>query len=481
MATEKNLKKLTIHKLKKKTYNALAEKPVDELVMLTDVGGQVAEITEASADYVGEIVQYVGETNDTYTNGFFYKCVETDGVYSWTQVNVQEGGGGASLPDQAGNAGKFLTTDGTTASWSDKPLVNKADNDSDIPYKLRIASNSPSSNSNRYVAIGHGANVTDSDYGIAIGTTWNESGLYSASVSKALRGIAIGYLSQTSNAATVSIGNNVKADGLRAIALGEHAEAVASHAIAIGGYTGGSGKPLASAAGAIQIGCGRTLRSPNIWENSDADTFKVGNENGNFEIMSADGTIPTDRYTITPTTAGTYVPKLTIAEDGTATREWGTESGGAGGDYLLKTDAAATYLPLSGGSIQYLTLTNNANYIGFKLSGSYKVSMRPLNPEMLTTTAGLGLSQTILSFGWDDWSARFRLFLDTGTQKLFPNADNSFSLGLSERRWNNVYTHKLNNGADLIVPTEGGTLARIEDINAAVGDISTALTAILGE
>lgn len=44
-----------------------------------------------------------------------------------------------------------------------------------------------------------------------------------------------------------------------------------------------------------------------------------------------------------------------------------------------------------------------------------------------------------------------------------------------------AYITKLNNGADLIVPTEGGTLARIEDIDAVVGDISTALTAILGE
>lgn len=30
------------------------------------------------------------------------------------------------LPDQTGNTGKFLTTDGSTASWSDKPLVNTA-------------------------------------------------------------------------------------------------------------------------------------------------------------------------------------------------------------------------------------------------------------------------------------------------------------------------------------------------------------------
>lgn len=406
MATEKNLKKLTIHKLKKKTYNALAEKPVDELVMLTDVGGQVAEITEASADYVGEIVQYVGETNDTYTNGFFYKCTETDGVYSWTQVNVQ--GGGASLPD----------------------LLNKATRESSI--KIIDAKN---------------ADV--------------ESDL--SGVDK----VVLGYKATGAGlSSVVAIGAWSSAGGDCSVAVGKTATTKADFGIAIGPWA------YAKARKSIQLGSG---------DNYDANTFKISNDNGNFEMMSADGTIPTDRYTTTPTTAGTYVPKLTIAEDGTVTREWGTESGGAGGDYLLKTDAAATYLPLSGGSIQYLTLTNNANYIGFKLSGSYKVSMRPLNPEMLTTTAGLGLSETILSFGWDDWSARFRLLLDTGTQKLFPAADNSFSLGLSERRWVNIYTYKLNNGADLIVPTEGGTLARIEDINAAVGDISTALTAILGE
>ena len=37
------------------------------------------------------------------------------------------GGGGSSLPDQTGHSGEFLTTDGTDASWSDKPLVNTAD------------------------------------------------------------------------------------------------------------------------------------------------------------------------------------------------------------------------------------------------------------------------------------------------------------------------------------------------------------------
>lgn len=44
----------------------------------------------------------------------------------WDQTDVQPSSGGSSLPSQTGNAGKFLTTDGTDASWSDKPLVNRA-------------------------------------------------------------------------------------------------------------------------------------------------------------------------------------------------------------------------------------------------------------------------------------------------------------------------------------------------------------------
>lgn len=39
------------------------------------------------------IIQYKGVTDETYTNGYFYKCVETDGVYSWQNISVQDGGG----------------------------------------------------------------------------------------------------------------------------------------------------------------------------------------------------------------------------------------------------------------------------------------------------------------------------------------------------------------------------------------------------
>lgn len=50
------------------------------------------------------------------------------------------GGGGSSLPDQTGNAGKFLSTDGTDASWDDLPIDSYVDeystNDSAVGSKL---------------------------------------------------------------------------------------------------------------------------------------------------------------------------------------------------------------------------------------------------------------------------------------------------------------------------------------------------------
>lgn len=61
---------------------------------ITGSGGQIIQVdvlTEATSYDVGRIYQYVGETTDEFTNGYFYKCVETDGVYSWESILVQEG------------------------------------------------------------------------------------------------------------------------------------------------------------------------------------------------------------------------------------------------------------------------------------------------------------------------------------------------------------------------------------------------------
>ncbi len=48
----------------------------------------------ASSSNIGKIIQYIGTTG-TYTNGYFYKCVNNSDSYSWSVVDVQSGGSDA--------------------------------------------------------------------------------------------------------------------------------------------------------------------------------------------------------------------------------------------------------------------------------------------------------------------------------------------------------------------------------------------------
>ena len=65
-------------------------------------GSQVETMPTASAETVGEIVQYVGETTTDYTNGYFYKGTGSEATnervaYAWTQLNVQPAGGSSTV------------------------------------------------------------------------------------------------------------------------------------------------------------------------------------------------------------------------------------------------------------------------------------------------------------------------------------------------------------------------------------------------
>ena len=106
------------------------------------------------------------------------------------------------------------------------------------------------------IFIGMGAqafrNSTDCRYSIGIGQ--------GAEVKDAKGGISIGW------------GSGVYSE--QAIGIGYNARALAFHSIQLGSSSSGT-----------------------TTFNNDANTFKVANANGNFEIMSADGTIPTARLT----------------------------------------------------------------------------------------------------------------------------------------------------------------------------------------
>ena len=63
---------------------------------------QIGALPTADATQEGKIFQYTGETNSSFTNGYFYECVEvlpaTDPkTYEWKQKNVQASGGGNAI------------------------------------------------------------------------------------------------------------------------------------------------------------------------------------------------------------------------------------------------------------------------------------------------------------------------------------------------------------------------------------------------
>jgi hypothetical protein len=152
-------------------------------------------------------------------------------------------GGGASLPDQTDNAGKFLMTDGTTASWGGDRLLQ--DN----------------------------ANFKNN-------------------------GLAVGYESQATASSTTAYGTNSEATSQGATAFGSRAFANSKFSIAIG--RGSNVSMVASYA--IQLGGGT---------NSDPNTFKVYNGNGNFEMMDANGNVPLERLTYVTNQIGDISTALT--------------------------------------------------------------------------------------------------------------------------------------------------------------------------
>ena len=248
----------------------------DAEITVPDVAGkmavQVSTVPTADSALEGQIYQFTGATDATYTNGRFYKCV-SDGqatpTYSWEEVSM----GGSSLPSQTGNAGKFLTTDGTDVSWGDA-LVNKAA--TSVNNTTLFVSNTTTGNTySNSTIIGMGAYTTGVQ-SVAVG----------AGASGSRYGVAVGRDSGTSADYAISIGRGTRANANYAIQIGEG-------------------------------------------QNSDANTFKVGNANGNFEIMSANGTIPSDRlihainkYSTMPTASSTnlgWIVQFTGTTDSTYT------------------------------------------------------------------------------------------------------------------------------------------------------------------
>ncbi len=249
-----------------------------------------------------------GDLGQIYTLDLNVSWVEdrpaiSSGDYLWYRnVIIQNNGskiysdayyvsaGADALPSQTGNAGKFLTTDGSSASWGEA-LVNKAE------YFTTTS--------------------------VAIGPTTGVNGAREYSVN-------IGYNSfgTSSNAGgSVGIGANAKTGGLRSIAIGYGTETDynAPYAIQIGSLTGNT-----------------------VAKNNDANTLKIANGVANYELMSADGTIPEDR--LADTTNATSGQALTL--DSNKNAVWSTidslpSQSGQSGKYLTTDGTSASWATVS--------------------------------------------------------------------------------------------------------------------------------------
>lgn len=268
----------------------------------------------------------VNDSTITITQGGVTKGSFTLNQASGDTIALDAGGSG--LPDQTGNAGKFLTTDGTDASWSDKPLVNTATGTNALTI-LGTASTKPYS-----LNIGYQSSVS-SNNGVAIGYHATSSG----------GGTNIGRYSSSSSYGS-AFGNYATATGTGSVAIGTEAKATAT--------------------GTIQINT-----SPTAMTNSDANTFKVANANGNFEIMSADGTIPEARLASTASAAQGQVLALDSNLDGVWTTlsipaaqvnsDWNANSGVA--EILNKPTTLSGYGITDGADTNLSNITNTGKEV----------------------------------------------------------------------------------------------------------------------
>lgn len=277
------------------------------------------------------------EAPDVYDEYVWIKATQTFELIGSTQVDLTDYAkkeyvdnaiaGFESFPDQTGNAGKFLKTDGTEVSWGEA-LQNVATGENSVSIGTGSAALTKNSlafgvnataGTDRQAEFYSGGNISIG-YGAKTGT-------YSAS---STNGIAIGQSASATNTQAIAIGYQANTSGINGIAIGTTASA-ALGSIALG-YS-----CKASTKGTFEVGLATSVSA---YEQ--------------YRLLEPDGTIPTDRYTTTPTGAGTYVPKLTIAEDGTATREWGPESAisgeGTTGQVLTKTDDGFAWQDPAGGT-----------------------------------------------------------------------------------------------------------------------------------
>lgn len=232
----------------------------------------------------------------TAGNGDWAIVGSTDTVWVWdsdTTAWKDTGQAGIELPSQTGNSGKFLTTNGTAASWSDKPLVNKSTEST----SLTIFS------------------YNGSSYGYNTNIGYSSLGGYCCT--------AVGAEASAGNNFACAFGQGAKGQGQWSIALGYKAKATQSYGIQIGPGTNSTPNSLSVALSATS----------------------------NYTLLSSDGTIPEAR--LADTTNAQQGDVLTLDANGDAV--W--QAGGSGGGLPSQTGNAGKFLTTDGTDASWSDIT----------------------------------------------------------------------------------------------------------------------------
>lgn len=78
------------------TYYAGGERPLtpddisqSEAKIIEQIIIKSPTIPTASVEELGKVRMFIGETDEVYTHGYIYECVEDNAEYSWNRVDVQ--------------------------------------------------------------------------------------------------------------------------------------------------------------------------------------------------------------------------------------------------------------------------------------------------------------------------------------------------------------------------------------------------------
>ena len=167
----------------------------------------------------------------------------------------------SSLPSQTGNAGKFLTTDGTDASWGNA-LANTATG---------------------YDSLSINGSASSAAFTVNIGKLSLCSGEYS---------VAMGWQAKVSTNRAVAIGGNINSYGAESVAIGMESGSNSKYGIALGAHA----RVGYSAQNAIQLGCDS---SGNTVTNNESGTMKVCLGGTNYTLIDSTGQIPSAMLTST--------------------------------------------------------------------------------------------------------------------------------------------------------------------------------------